>query len=84
MGGLEQGLGDEFAVDFDEFDEFGGGFSVCSLPLEMRLVSLEVFLMSWMSLGCVLCVFAAFAHTFDEFGKAFDEFGRGLRSGTWR
>ena len=27
--GLEQELGDEFGVDFDEFDEFGGAFVVC-------------------------------------------------------
>ena len=26
---LEQGLGDEFGVEFDEFDEFGGHFRVC-------------------------------------------------------
>ena len=39
--GLEQELGDELGVDFDEFDEFGGAFSVCSLGLELRLMSLE-------------------------------------------
>ena len=41
--GLEHELRDEFGVDFDEFDEFGGAFVVCLLRLEMRL-------MSW---GCV-------------------------------
>ena len=34
--GLEQELGDGFGGDFDEFDEFGAAFSVCSLHLEMR------------------------------------------------
>ena len=29
--GLEQELGDEFGVDFDEFDEFGGAFVWCFL-----------------------------------------------------
>ena len=47
-------------------------------------MTLGVILMSLMFFGGVPCVFAAFAHTFDEFGKAFDEFGRGLRAGTWR
>ena len=32
--------------DFDEFDEFGGAFVVCWLHLQMRLMSLGVFLMS--------------------------------------
>ena len=44
--GLGQELGDEFGVEFDEFDEFGGVFLVCSLHLGMRLMSLEMFLMS--------------------------------------
>ena len=34
--GWGQGLGDEFGVDFDEFDEFGVVFVVCVLSLEMR------------------------------------------------
>ena len=38
--------GDEFGVDFDEFDEFGGAFAVCLLHLEARLMSLGVCLMS--------------------------------------
>ena len=64
--GLEQGLGDEFGVDFDEFDEFGGVFVVCLLQLEVRLMSLGVF-------------FAEFGRGFehelgDEFGVDFDEF----------
>ena len=46
MWGLEQELGDQFGVDFDEFDEFWGAFLVCLLHLEMRLMSLGVFLMS--------------------------------------
>ena len=29
--GLEQELGDEFGVDFDGLDEFGGAFVVCLL-----------------------------------------------------
>ena len=39
-------------------------------------MSLEVVLMSLMSLGVRFCVFAAFGDAFDEFGGAFDEFGR--------
>ena len=38
--GLEQKFGDEFGVEFDELDEIGGVFVVCSLHLEMRLLSL--------------------------------------------
>ena len=38
--------------DFDELDEFGGVFVVCLLHLEMRLMSLEMVLMTLgMSLG---------------------------------
>ena len=48
--GLEQELGDEFGVDFAEFDEFGGAFVVCLLHLKMRLMSLEVCDEFW---GCV-------------------------------
>ena len=36
---MEQELGDEFGVDFDEFDEFGGAVVVCLLHLETRLMS---------------------------------------------
>ena len=43
---LEQGLGDEFGVDFDEFDEFGGHFLVCLRETGARLISLRVRLMS--------------------------------------
>ena len=64
--GLEQGLGDEFGVDFDEFDEFGGVFLVCSLHLEMCLMSLGARLMS---LGVGLD-----QEFGDEFGVDFDEF----------
>ena len=38
--GLEQELGDEFGVDFDELDEFGGALVVWLLHLKMRLMSL--------------------------------------------
>ena len=41
--GLGQELGNEFGVDFDEFDEFGGAFVVFFLDLEMCLMSLGVF-----------------------------------------
>ena len=37
--GLGQELGDEFGVEFDEFDEFGGAFVVCLLHLKMWLMS---------------------------------------------
>ena len=63
---MEQELGDEFGVEFDEFDEFGCVFLVCSLHLEMRLMSLGVFLMS---LG--VCLERELG---DEFGVDFDEF----------
>ena len=53
--GYEHELGDEFGGDFDEFDEFGSDFVVCSLHLEMRLMSLGGRVMSLggrlMSLG---------------------------------
>ena len=35
-GGVEM----SFGVDFDEFDEFGSAFAVCSWHLEMYLMSL--------------------------------------------
>ena len=47
-------------------------------------MSLEVILMSLMSLGSFPCVFAKRGGAFDEFGAAFDEFGRGLGAGTCR
>ena len=40
--GLEQDLGNEFGVDFDEFDEFGGTCVVYLLRLEVCLMSLGV------------------------------------------
>ena len=40
--GLENGLGDEFGGDFDEFDEFGGHFLVCSREKRLSLMSLGV------------------------------------------
>ena len=63
--GLERELGDEFGVDFDELDEFGGAVVVCLLHVEMRLMSLGVFLLT---LGVGL------EHELgDEFGVDFDE-----------
>ena len=47
--GFERELRDEFGGDFDEFDEFGGPFSVCLLHLEMRLMS---FLGGAFEFGC--------------------------------
>ena len=85
----EKQLGDEFGVDFDEFDEFGGVFSVCLLHLEMRLMSLGVRLMSlgWVWKKQLGDEFRVDLDEFDEFagcvccvfaafGDAFDEFGR--------
>ena len=43
---LEQEPGDEFGGDFDEFDEFGGHFFVCSDEQGVRLMSLGARLMS--------------------------------------
>ena len=40
--GLEQDLGNEFGVDFDEFDEFGSTCVVYLLRLEVCLMSLGV------------------------------------------
>ena len=65
--GLEQGLGDEFEGDFDEFDEFGCPFAVCLLILRMRLMSLGVRLMSLGGVGLK-------QELGDEFGVDFDEF----------
>ena len=85
--GLKQELGDEFGCDFDEFDEFGGVFSVCFLHLEMRLMSLGERLMS-LGVGLEQGLGDEFGVDFDEFdefgvvccvcvefGDAFDEFG---------
>ena len=38
--GSDEDFRHEFDGDFDEFDEFGGVFSVCSLSLETCLMSL--------------------------------------------
>ena len=38
--GLEEELRDEFGGDFDEFDEFGGQFLVCSREKRLSLMSL--------------------------------------------
>ena len=47
-------------------------------------MSLELILMSLMSLGAFPCMSAREGGEFDEFGGAFDEFGRGLGRGSWR
>ena len=41
--GFERELGDEFGGGFDEFDEFGGPFSVCLLHLGMHLLVWRCF-----------------------------------------
>ena len=75
-------------------------FCVCLLHLEMRLVSLEMIVMS-LGVGLeqelehefgvdfdefdeFVRAFVAFGDAFDEFGDAFDEFGRGFGTGAWR
>ena len=68
--GLEQDLGNEFGVDFDEFDEFGSTCVVYLLRLEVCLMSLGA---RSMTLGVGLE-----QELGDEFGGDFrelDEFG---------
>ena len=48
--GLEHELGHDFGGDFDDFDEFGGAFAVCSLHLEMRSMNLGNGLDEWFAL----------------------------------
>ena len=64
--GSRRSFGDEFGGDFDEFDEFGGRFLVCSLTSGVHLMSLAVRLMS---LGVRLQ-----RELGDEFGVEFAEF----------
>ena len=63
-------LGDAFGVEFDELDDFGCEFSVCSLHLEMRLMSLGERLMT-LGVGQKQELGNEFGGDFDEF----DEFG---------
>ena len=81
-----------FARKGAAFDEFGGAFDEFGRGLRTRAwrwkknleMSLEVILMSLMSLGVISLCVCDKKTEFDEFGGAFDEFGRGFGRGAWR